>query len=406
MNTIVNYMTTILAKVLNALVGLILLFVSNEFLGFEIRGQAGIILYWVSMVFTVSYLSLGQIGFKYIVIKGFNVQDVMKNLLIYNIIFLMLALLVTLFFKLFGYVFEVKMGTVFILIITIPLMMLEQQLNSIYLVKYAPLDLAKTVIKSKLTVLPISIGIFYMWPTVTGFFLSNLVMYLISVVYLYYSYNENIFFFWKKGGFFLFDLVKDGIKYHSFNALGYVLYMQFPMLYLGKIASNYSFSQYEIAMRFLAIFSIVATSCQVIITHVFKRVSNRLDIWNEIKKLSLIYFSVSYFFVFFSYLFVVFVSDFELGKKYELSILIFKELVWFVPFIGIAQFVPTIYLHLDRVNLSSIYNFLLGFFSLFTVIALGTIMGESGVVFAIKLTYIFSICLLFLMSYNSIFKRK
>ncbi|MCF1957717.1 MULTISPECIES: hypothetical protein [Proteus] len=387
-------------------VGLVLLLLSTEILGFEQRGQIAISISWMTTIFTISYLSLGQIGYKIVVDDNSKISNVISIFFIYSLLVtLSILLLVYPIYKYFLPNGSIEIEYFIFSVILIPGLMLEQQMLSLFIGKRDTSIMNKITIIVKTFILLLSILLIYLFPSKYLFISLLSLMSLLLAFSFFYNLNKDINFKFHFDFTLFKKMLLSGLNFHFFNAFGYILYTQLPLLVLPWFFPNDIYAKYEITFKFLSLLTIIATTCQLLGMRIFSNTEiSKKVAWKKYISIVGIYFLLSYCIVGICYLIKPILFNFNFFNEYQTSYILFLQLALFIPFMNTSAFLPTLFLNLNKLNLSAIYNVLLGLISLILISTTILFFNPEDIFNALKIVYI-AAGMLFLYFICALYKR-
>lgn len=378
-----------LSRVYSSGIGLLLILFSAGILGLTVRGEIAISVTWMTAFFTFLHLSIGQLGYKKVLEDKKRGKEIILYFIIYDLfITLLLAIFLPLIYDLFIPTNKISLIDFYFALSLVPIMMLEQQLLSLFLASNDTNVLNRISITNRTLNFLITLLLIYLLPNYYTFIIC---LFILSAA-MAYSYYKNINY----TGRYVFDaheffqLIKNGVGFHFFNAFGYIGYTLLPLLILPKFISSEKFALYEIGFRFISLVMIIATSCQLMGMRAFSKERDVIRGWSQYLRIILIYFSLSYTAVFAFLILYPFISAIPFLIKFNLSFSVFKELLPYVPLIGTTAFLPTLFVNLNMLKLSAIYNFTLGLCCFILIIIFTKLLGVSGLLLSLKIIYSFA----------------
>ncbi|MEG3222148.1 hypothetical protein PD716_16150 [Vibrio gigantis] len=400
-NGFFKYIYLVLSKGYATSIGILVLIFTNEMLGFSTRGEIAIAITWVSVFFTVLYLSLGQIGYKIVVDDKRKINEVVTALLIYTafmtaliylispIVYVTISPINSLDFKLF-----------LIALSIFPMMMLEQQFTSLFLSVRDTNKMNKINIFSKSVFLLLSLIFISFYPSFLTYIVCVFLGHLFTVTFLYRAIFEN------NSYNYTFDIkvfkymLKKGSGFHFYNAFGYIAYSYLPMIVLPYYIDNETVAKYELSFKLLALFAILASSCQLLGMRLFSS-SCRKSAWVQYCKLVFFYFFLSLLIAVIVKIIINYYLDSGYYEQYHESVMFVNELLYYIPFMFTSIFLPTLFLNFDMLKMSARYNVVFGLVSLISMFHFISKYDEGGIVIAMRYIYLssgflFFICLAYI----------
>lgn len=400
----IKFLLLSLTRVYSTGVGFLLILLSAEILGLDIRGKIAIAVTWMTAFFTFLHLSIGQLGYKIVIDDKNKTSEVISYFIIYDLVItLFLAIALPVIFHFFVPISKISLFELYFSLLLVPVMMLEQQLLTLFLAFNDTNVLNKvSVVNRTLNLLLTSILIF----TFPNYFTFIICLFLLSasMAYSYYiKIKKDFSYRFKKYDFI--QLIKNGVNFHFFNAFGYIGYTLLPLLILPVYVASNEFALYEIGFKLISLVMIVATSCQLLAMRVFGKEIDFKKGWSKYLKIVFIYFIISYIIVLSYILAYPYLIKIDYFSKYTISLTTLYELIPYIPLIGTTAFLPTLFVNLNLLNLSALYNFILGVFCFSLLFILSNLYSVDGVFIALKFVYILS-GLLFLAVMFFIYYKK
>ncbi|WP_273844456.1 hypothetical protein [Providencia rettgeri] len=401
---LIKFLLLSLTRVYSTGVGFLLILLSAEILGLDIRGKIAIAVTWMTAFFTFLHLSIGQLGYKIVIDDKNKTSEVISYFIIYDLIItLSLAISLPVIFNFFIPTSKISLLELYFSLLLVPVMMLEQQLLTLFLAFNDTNVLNKVSIINRTLNLIFTSLLLFAFPNYFTF-IACLFLLSASMAYSYFSKIKNEFSY-QFIKFNFIKLVKNGINFHFFNAFGYIGYTLLPLLILPLYVANNEFALYEIGFKLISLVMIVATSCQLLAMRVFSKEINIKSGWNQYLKIVLIYFIISYIIVLLYSLIYSYIINISYFSKYFISLTTLYELIPYIPLIGTTAFLPTLFVNLNLLNLSALYNFILGAFCFSLLFILSNLYSVDGVFIALKIVYTLS-GLLFLAVMFFIYYKK
>ncbi|OAT51689.1 MATE family efflux transporter [Providencia heimbachae] len=383
---LIKFIFLSLTRVYSTGIGFLLILLSAEILGLDIRGKIAIAVTWMTAFFTFLHLSIGQLGYKIVIDDKNKTSEVISYFIVYDfIITLSLAVVLPVIFHLFIPASKISLFELYFSLLLVPVMMLEQQLLTLFLAYNDTNVLNKlSIINRTLNLLLTSILIFISPNYFT--FIVCLFLLSASMAYSYYAkINHN--FSYKFINYNFINLIKNGINFHFFNAFGYIGYTLLPLLILPTYVASNEFALYEIGFKLISLVMIIATSCQLLAIRVFSKENDIKKGWNQYLKIVFIYFLISYMVVLSYILIYPYIIKIEYFSKYFISLTTLYELIPYIPLIGTTAFLPTLFVNLNLLKLSALYNFILGIFCFSLLFTLSKLYNIDGIFIGLKFVY-------------------
>lgn len=399
-----KFISLSLARVYSTGVGLLLIIVSSEILGLDIRGKIAIAVTWMTAFFTFLHLSIGQLGYKIVIEDRKRTSEVIGYFIIYDIaITVILSLALPIVYGFFIPSTKITLPEFYFSLALVPIMMFEQQMLTLFLAFNDTGILNRISIINRTGNFVITLGLLFLFP---GYYTFIICLFILSasMAFSYYQsiHNNELYCFimseFKR-------LIKRGLGFHFFNAFGYIGYTLLPLLILPRYVSSEKFALYEIGFRFISLIMIIATACQLLAMRAFSREQSIIKGWRQYLRIVCIYFALSYTTVIIFFLLYPMLFSLPYVAKYGLSLSVFRDLLPYVPFIGTTVFLPTLFVNLNLLNLSALYNFILGILCFVLIFVFAKTLGVVGIFISLKIVYSLS-ALLFIFIMWFIYTKK
>lgn len=367
-------------------IGFLLIILSAELLGFDTRGKIAVAVTWMTAFFTFMHMSIGQLGYKIALDSKDRVTEIISYFIAYDLIItIIIGIFLPLIYNSFIPNNIISLSELYYSLPLVTIMMLEQQLLSLFLAFKDTKVLNRISIINKTASLVITTILMLVFPSYLTFIICMFLLSTSMAYSYYFNINNKKYFSFSFSEFI--SLIRNGISFHFFNAFGYIGYTIFPLLIIPKFVDSNKFALYEIGFKLISLVMIIATSCQLLAMRSFSKEKNIKRSWEQFLYIVLIYFTVSYFVVIVYFIVFPFLIEFNFLSKYRISLFTLKELLPFIPLIGTTAFLPTLFVNLNLLNLSALYNFILGLLCFFLIFILSNLYGVNGIFLGLKISY-------------------
>lgn len=393
---VIKFVLLAVSRVYSTAVGLFLVLMSAEFMGLEERGKIAISVTWVTALFTFLHLSIGQLSYRIVINDKKRVNEMITYFIVYD---LLLTVILFVFYPFIYHLFvpakAINLGEFYLALPLVPIMMFEQQMLSLFLALQDTNKLNKITVINKSINLVVTTCLIYLYPDYMVFIICLFMLSFFMSISYFLGITEKYRLKFDRIEFT--KLLAKGGGFHFFNAFGYIAYTSLPLLILPNLLITNDFALYEIGFKLISVVLIIATSSQLLSMRVFSKELDLKVAWKKYLNVIFLYFILSYSIVFFYMLLHPFLLDIGVLKKYYLSFEVLHSLLPYVPLIGTALFLPTLFVNFEMMSASALYNIILGGLGFILLIGMSYVSGVAGVLNALKIVYVFSGLLFFLI---------